>query len=113
MKVLLDLDPEGLGEALAELMPMGIRPRSVRLTAGGLRAVMKAPMLGEVTLVAKVLNQPGELVLFDFDLEGAGIAKALALGKIREKIADVDRVKGPFRVWGETDGERLRVSWKK
>lgn len=111
MQISVDLDPAGLGEALAEVLPLGIRPLALQLTGERLRLHAKAPMLGEVVLVAAVELGAGEMILSRFDLEGAGLAKAFALGKLREAVSDLDRMAGPFHAWGEVDGDRLRVRW--
>jgi hypothetical protein len=70
-------------------------------------------MVGACTLTAQVSVGQGKLVLSRFDLEGAGLAKPLALGALRRKVSETDRQSGAWRVWGESEGGRLQLSWSR
>lgn len=112
MQVSLDLDLPGLEEALSELSPFGIRPLRLQLRGERLELEAQAPLLGSVQLTAEARQRPGELVLERFDLAGAGLARSLALQKLREAIAALDRRWKRIRVFGEPDGERLHLAWQ-
>lgn len=113
MQISIDLDLPGLESVLAESLPAGIEVRGLRLDAATMRAELQAPMVGTCTLTAQVRVAHEELSLSRFDLEGAGLAKPLALGALRRKIAETDRQSGPWRIWGESEGDRLQVSWRR
>lgn len=113
MRISIDLDLPGLEAVLAESLPAGIEVRSLRIDADAMRAELQAPMVGACTLTAQVSVGTGALSLSRFDLEGAGLAKPLALGALRRKIAEVDKQTGPWRIWGESEGDRLQVSWRR
>jgi len=111
MRLRADLDLPGLEEALAGLLPLGVVPLGLELGPGVLRLRARAPMVGEVVLVARLLQEPGRLTLADLDLEGAGLARGLVLGRLRQAIAGLDRRHGQLHLWGESDGERLHLAW--
>ena len=107
----MDLDLPGLEAVLAESLPAGIEVHGLHMDTKTMRAELQAPMVGTCTLTAQVTVAPKHLSLSRFDLEGAGLAKPLALGALRRKIAETDRQHGLWRIWGESEGERLQVSW--
>ncbi len=109
MKIELDLDLVGLGEAMQAVLPKGVRLLELELSNSGMRARLQAPFIGETTLTAEVSRHPGELELSRFKLAGAGLAGPLALGKLRGKIAECDWCRPPLRIWGESDGDRLHL----
>ncbi|KAA3612760.1 MAG: hypothetical protein DWQ01_03385 [Planctomycetota bacterium] len=111
MKLRLDLELLQLEQALAELLPLGLKPEALELRDGGLRLPVKAPMLGRVVLTAKTRSQAGCLEFFSFDLEGAGLTKSMVLSRLRRALADLDRRYPPFRVHGDADGDRLYCRW--
>lgn len=111
MQLSIDLALPGLEAVVADLLPAGIELHGLHLDAASMRADLRAPMVGACTLTAAVDVAPGRLTLSRFDLKGAGLAKGLALGKLRGKLAELDRRRPPWRVWGESDGDRLQVSW--
>lgn len=113
MQISIDLELPGLESVLADLLPAGIELRGLQMDQNGMRASLKAPMVGACTLIAQIAVGQGRLVLSRFDLEGAGLAKPIALGTLRRKISETDRQRGPWRVWGESDGGRLQVSWER
>ncbi|MAW62329.1 MAG: hypothetical protein CMJ94_16055 [Planctomycetes bacterium] len=113
MQISIDLELPELETVLADLLPAGIELRSLRLDRQQLRAGLQAPMVGACTLTAQVSQAGAGLILSRFDLEGAGLAKPLALGALRRKLAEVDRQSGPWRIWGESEGDRLQVSWRR
>ena len=111
MQISIDLDLPGLESVLADLLPAGIELRGLKMDHNGMRASLQAPMVGACTLTAQLSVGQGKLVLSRFDLEGAGLAKPLALGALRRKVSETDRQRGPWRVCGESDGGRLELSW--
>lgn len=113
MRISIDLDLPELEAVLAESLPAGVEVLSLRIDSGAMRAELQAPMVGSCTLSAQVSVGTGELSLSRFDLEGAGLAKPLALGGLRRKVAEIDKQSGPWRIWGESEGDRLQVSWRR
>ena len=87
MQISIDLELPELETVLADLLPAGIELRSLRLDRQQLRAGLQAPMVGACTLTAQVSQAGAGLILSRFDLEGAGLAKPLALGALRRKLA--------------------------
>lgn len=111
MRVRAELDLPGLEDALAGLLPLGVVPLGLDVAPGGLRLRARAPMVGEVVLTAELHQAPGRLTLAGLDLEGAGLARGLILGRLRQAVAGLDRRHGDLRLWGEADGERLHLAW--
>jgi len=113
MRIAIDLDLDGLEQLLSRLLPLGgkIQPTGLELDMSRLRVEAQAPLVGRVTLVAKVRPAAGALVLSDFDLEGAGIARGMALGTLRSRLAELDERWNGVRAWGESDGDRLHLEW--
>lgn len=107
----MNLDLPGLEETLAAILPLGVKPERLQFDQQSLRLDARIPFLGSVALTAAVAVQPGSMVLSRFDLERAGIAKALALQKVREAVAGLDRSYRGLRAYGEPDGERLHLTW--
>ncbi len=106
---LQDLD---LGPLVRGFLPSGVVIESVRLAPdAGLVVGLRAPMVGAVALHAAVDVRPQELLFRDFRVEGGGILRGLLVGEVRKRVADLDSRFGPVRAWGESDGERLHVSW--
>lgn len=114
MRVVIDLELEDLETLLAELLPLGgrLRPRALEVNEHGLRLRVQAPLAGEIVLTARVTSRSGELVLSDFDLEGASLGRGLALASLRRRLAELDAARGAWRAWGEADGERLHLGWR-
>ena len=111
MRVTVDLDLPAFEQALAGILPGGFSVDGLDLDAERMRLTLRAPVVGTVDLIARVSVRPGQLTLHDFDLEGAGLAKAFALGALRQRIADLDQRQGALHVWGESDGERAHLGW--
>ncbi|HEX9792357.1 MAG TPA: hypothetical protein VGC54_00090 [Planctomycetota bacterium] len=111
MRLRLDLDLEGLEDALAPLLPARMRPESLEIADGRLRLRARAGPLGAVVLLAHVNPRAGGVCLSRFDLEGAGLLKSVALGKLRDRVAGLERTAGAFQLYGESDGSRLHVTW--
>ena len=112
MDIALDLDLPGLEQALARLLGDKAEPRKLCLNGDGLRLELEAPFVGRVTLTSRVQTAPGALILSRFAVEDAGLAKAALLGMLQRRIGDLDAKKGPFRIWGEPDGDRLHLVWE-
>ncbi len=113
MQIRIDLALDGLEQLLARLLPLGgkIRPVGLDLDGERLRLDAEAPLVGRVTLVAKVQTGPGRLLLSSFDLEGAGLARGMVLSTLRGKLAELDERWNGLRAWGEPEGERLHLEW--
>lgn len=111
MRITVDIDLPAFEELLAGVLPSGIELKELELKSTGLRMGLRAPMVGEVDLLAKLQIAPRHLTLHDFDLKRAGLAKSVALSAIRRKIADLDTRRDNLHVWGETDGERAHLRW--
>lgn len=107
----MDLDLPGLEQTLAAFLPLGLQPLELHWEQRRLRLDLLAPLLGRVALTADVAVQPGGLQLSRFDLEGAGLAKGLALEKLREAVSGLDRSSRGLHAYGEPDGERLHLTW--
>jgi hypothetical protein len=113
MRVAIELELPGLEEVLADLMPAGVELHGLVLRVAGMRAELRAPMVGACVLTSQVKVEPGTMTLSRFDLEGAGFAKPLALGALRRKLAETDQQRGPWRIWGDSDGDRLQLCWQR
>jgi hypothetical protein len=113
MRMLLSINLElpGFQDALAELMPKGLVLDSCSLDQESLALDCRAPIIGKVKLLAKVRVTPGRLCLQGFRLEGAGLAKSMILGKLRERIAGIDIRRASLRMWGDSDGSAAYISW--
>lgn len=111
MLLRLNLELPGFQEALASLLPKGITVDAWEMDAETLRLACRAPMVGKVTLTAKVRVTPGRLQLSGFALEGAGLARAMILGKLRDKLSELDIRRDPLRIWGDSDGSVAYLSW--
>ena len=111
MRITVDIDLPTFEQALAGLLPAGIELRELELDESRLRMGLRAPMVGKVDLIAQVRVIPGQLTLHDFDLKGAGLAKSVALGAIRQKVAGLDSRRDGLHAWGEPDGERAHLRW--
>jgi len=111
MRIAIDLDLPQLERVFAGMLPAGIQLRGLQIDSQRMRADLQAPMVGKCTLVARVESRSGGLTLSAFDLEGAGLAKGMALSTLRRKIGELDQRRGVMRMWGESDGERLQLAW--
>jgi hypothetical protein len=111
VRITVDIDLPAFEELLAGVLPSGIELKELQLDGAGLRMGLRAPMVGEVDLLAKLQIAPRHLTLHDFDLRGAGLAKGVALSTIRRKIAGLDTRRDDLHAWGETDGERVHLRW--
>ena len=108
----MDLDLLGLEEALADLLPTGIKLTKLEVNGQQLRAGLDAPMVGACKLIADLGQSDSEIVLSNFDLKGAGLAKPFALAGLKRKMAEIDLRKGFMHIWGESEGNRLHLNWK-
>ena len=111
MLLRVNLELPGFQDALTEFLPKGMTVDACELDADALRLACRAPIIGKVVLLAKVRVQPGGMSLRGFDLEGAGLAKSMVLGKLRDKISDLDVRRGAMRIWGDSDGSVAYLSW--
>ncbi|MGB0953633.1 MAG: hypothetical protein ACPG31_10430 [Planctomycetota bacterium] len=111
MLLRLNLELPGFQDALADLLPKGITVDACELDENSLRLACRAPLVGKVVLTAKVRVQPGKMQLSSFALEGAGIAKSMILGKLRDKLSELDVRRDPLRLWGDSDGSVAYLSW--
>jgi len=110
----------GLEEALAQVLPRGLRIDSLRLDAQALRLegrvpVGKGPLRTQPRLVleADVSLGPGRLALQRFRIQGplGKLGMSALEGRLREGLSTLDRTFGPLHAWGEPDGERLVLAW--
>lgn len=111
MLLRVNLELPGFQDALAEFLPKGMAIDSCVLDADALRLACRAPIIGKVVLLAKVRVKLGAMNLSSFDLEGAGLARSMVLGKLRDKISDLDVRRGAMRIWGDSDGSVAYLSW--
>lgn len=111
MLLRLNLELPGFQEALAAMLPKGISVASCELDAESLRLACRAPVVGNVVLTAKVRVTPGRMQLSSFALEGASIARSMILGKLRDKLSELDLRRDPLRLWGDSDGSVAYLSW--
>jgi hypothetical protein len=111
MHISIDLQLPGLEQVLASLLPKGIRLLGLESRGNVFRADLEAPMVGNCTLTADLQIGANSVSLSRFDLKGAGLAKAFALAAMKRKLAELDEVRGPIRIWGESEGEKLQLSW--
>jgi hypothetical protein len=102
---LLDLET-----ALAKKLK-GAKILRLELDQGRGRLHVAAPLVGEVHLLADYASSPGQLVFSRFSLDGGGFAQGLVLSKLRSAISELDTYWDPFRIYGESDGERLHIAW--
>ena len=111
MLLRINLELPGFQDALAEFLPKGMTVDACEMDAQSLRLACRAPILGKVVLLAKVSVIAGGLNLRGFELEGAGLARSMVLGKLRDKISDLDVRRGVMRIWGDSDGSVAYLSW--
>ena len=111
MNVFIDLELPELAAALAEFLPAGVKPTSIRLDRQGLRIDARGPFGVRAAIVAGVRTAPGELILSDVSVEGLPLGNAMATSKLHESIAALDVVGGPFKVRGADGGKRIVVTW--
>ncbi len=111
----------GLEEALAQVLPRGLRIDSLRLDAQALRLEGRVPVgkgplrtLARLVLEADVTLRPGRLAMGHFRLQGplGKLGMSALEGRMREGLSTLDRAFGPLHVWGEPDGERLILAWE-
>jgi hypothetical protein len=111
MRVHIDTELDGLGDALAKLLPDGVTPTSLHLTKTRLRVegkVRKSILSKTVALVADVDRFAGGLRVRGFAIEGAMGLGDGALADLKTAIAKLDERIGGFRVKG---GDGIVVSW--
>jgi hypothetical protein len=111
MKVHIEGEFEGLGEALAEILPAGVEPTSVRVTQETLRVEGRGPFGIAVALTGRVVHEHGGVRVREIDLEGPAFVRAAALSGLCARIASLDVRSPPLRVRGEDEGRTLHVSW--
>ncbi|MHC4824036.1 MAG: hypothetical protein ACYTEP_08475 [Planctomycetota bacterium] len=111
MLLSINLELPGFQDAVAELLPKGLILDGCSLDERSLRLDCRAPIVGKVKLTAQVRVTPGRLCLHGFNLEGAGLAKSMILGKLRERLSELDHRPASLRVWGDSDGSAAYVSW--
>lgn len=111
MLLQVNLELPGFQEALAEFLPKGLQLDGCSLDMQGLRLDARAPLIGKVQLLADVRVTPGRLCLQGFRLEGAGLARSMVLGKLRDKLSELDLRRGSLRIWGDSDGSAAYISW--
>ena len=111
MQVQINLELPDFRQALAGLMPKGVEISSLELNHEQLVLQGRAPMIGAVTLTARVKVVPNRLTLSSFDLKGAGLMKALILSQLRQKLEGLDYSSGTMRFWGDCDGSFAYLSW--
>jgi hypothetical protein len=111
MLVQVNLELPGLQEALAGLLPKRVEIEALSFDQRQLRLRGRAPMVGAVSLTAKVKVIPGRMTLSSVDLQGAGLLKALVLSQLRSRLSELDLHSGSFRFWGDCDGSFAYLSW--
>ncbi|MCP4093639.1 MAG: hypothetical protein GY747_09335 [Planctomycetes bacterium] len=111
MQVQINLELPDFRQALASLMPKGVEISSLELDHEQLVLQGRAPMIGAVTLTARVKVVPNRLTLSSFDLKGAGLMKALILSQLRQKLAELEYSNESVRFWGDCDGSFAYLSW--
>ena len=111
MQVQINLELPDFRQALASLMPKGVEISSLQLSGESLVLQGRAPMMGAVTLTSKVKVVPNRMTLSSFDLQGAGLMKALVLSQLRQKVSVLDYSSGSLRFWGDCDGSFAYLSW--
>lgn len=107
----LDLPALDLGPLAAKLLPAGAELLGLHLDEKGLRVEAKAPLVGELTLLADARFHGPALTLSRFRIQGGVLARTLLPGKLQRRIADLEWSRGPLKAWGEADGERLQLTW--
>jgi hypothetical protein len=111
MQVQINLELPNFREALATLLPKGVEISSLHLDCERLELHGRAPMVGAITLTAKVKVVPHRLTLSSFDLEGARLVKGMILSQLRNKVAELNYSSGAIRFWGDCDGSFAYLSW--
>jgi|FLOH01.1.fsa_nt_gi hypothetical protein len=111
MQVQINLELPDFREALAELLPKGVEIRELQLNEEQLVLHGRVPMVGAITLTAKVKIVPHRLTLSGFDLLGARLVKGMILSQLRHKLAELDYSSGKLRFWGDCDGSFAYLSW--
>lgn len=111
MELRLALPALDLGPLAAGILPAGAELLGVHLDEQSLRLDARAPLVGELSLLADARFHGPALTLSRFRVEGGMLARALLLGEIQRRIAALEWSRGPFHAWGEADGERLQVAW--
>jgi hypothetical protein len=113
MRISIDLDLPGLGDALAKTLLQGVpvAPTSLALTDSSLRIDGVALGVKKVSLTGRVTPIEGGARISDFDVEGASLFKGGVLDALRGRLATLDERSGPFRVKGSADGDELTVRW--
>ena len=111
MQVQINLELPDFRQALASLMPKGVEINSLELDQKQLVLQGRAPLIGAVTLTAKVKVVPNRLTLSGFDLKGAGLMKALVLSQLRQKLTELEYSNPGMRFWGDCDGSFAYLSW--
>ncbi|MFK5956269.1 MAG: hypothetical protein QM477_07475 [Planctomycetota bacterium] len=111
MLLRINLELPGFQDALAEFLPKGMTVDSCEMDENALRLACRAPIIGKLVLKAKVSVKAGGLSLRGFELEGAGLARSMVLGKLRDKLSGLDVRSGSMRVWGDSDGSVAYLSW--
>jgi hypothetical protein len=111
MKIHVDTELEGLGEALSELLPGGATPTALTVKGDSVRLDARAPFVGGVALTAKARSAHGRLVLTDIDFEGSSFLRGTVLSTLRDKIAKLHVEHPPFRVEGAKSGDQIVVAW--
>lgn len=111
MELQVNLELPGFDEALAHLLPQGIVLHRLQLTAQRLEAEGRAPVLGRLTLTAKVHVGSGRLTLSAFDVRGAGLMNSMVLSQLQKKLRTLDFRSANLRLWGDCDGSFAYLSW--
>ncbi len=111
MELRLALPALDLGPLAAEILPAGAELLGVHLDERSLRAEARAPLVGNLTLLADARFHGPALTLSRFRLEGGLLARAFLTGELQRRIAALDWQRGALRIWGEADGERLQLAW--
>ncbi|RMH03859.1 MAG: hypothetical protein D6702_04765 [Planctomycetota bacterium] len=113
MRVSIDLDLEGLEEALADALPLpsGTRLDGIDCCRDRLEIALRAPLGRRFVLTARILDRPRERILHDWNLAGAGILRGMILDAIRRRISELEGTWSGLRVWGEAEGDRLHLAW--
>ncbi len=111
MQVQINLELPDFRDALAGILPKGVEISGLHLDGERLELRGRAPMVGSITLTAKVKVIPKRLTLSEFDLQGAKLAKGLILSQLRNKLSGLDFTNGSLRFWGDCDGSFAYLSW--
>jgi len=111
MRVNLVTELLDLEDAIAPLLPAGVKILELSLEKDQFSAQLKVPVAGVCTLSARAKSTLGGMTLSAFQFSGASFMSGAVLSKIQTAISSVDLTRPPFHVWGESDGERLHISW--